>query len=91
MVSGTENFTLRLVLSWLVLFGPVAITGVFLLRSTLKQVFGKNDESWIYPFRVFMAVVGMRMAVKEKKKRLPAEGEKLLEGVIEPKKQWRIW
>ena len=84
--SESTFVTLRLVLSWLVLFGPVAFTGVFLLRSTLKQVFGKNDESWIYPFRVFMAVVGMRMAVEEKKKRLPAEGERLLEGVIEPKK-----
>jgi hypothetical protein len=80
--------TLRLVLSWLVLFGPVAFTGVFVLRSTWKQAFGKNDESWVYPFRVFMAVVGMKMAVErqEKGERLPAEGEKLLEGVIEPKK-----
>jgi hypothetical protein len=78
----------RLVLSWLVLFAPFAFVGALLLRSTLKQAFGKKDQSWAYPFRIFMTVVGMRIAVEHqaKTKRLQAEGENVLEGYIEPKK-----
>jgi hypothetical protein len=78
----------RFVLSWLVLFCPFACVGVLLLRSTFKQIFGRQDESWIYPFRMFMAVVGMRVAAADqaKGKRLPAKGEKLIEGRIEPEK-----
>lgn len=74
--------TLRFVLSWLVLFGPFALVGVWLLRSTLKKIFGKQDEKWIYPFRVFMAVVGVRIAAEQqaKARRLQAENEKMIEG-----------
>lgn len=73
---------LRFVLSWLVLFGPFALTGLWLLRYTLKKTFGKQDERWFYPFRVFMAVVGVRIAVEqqEKARRLQAESEKVIEG-----------
>jgi hypothetical protein len=77
----------RLVLSWLVLFGPFAFAGAFVLHAALKQAFGKQDQSWAYPFRVFMTVVGMRIAAERqtKTKRLRAEGENVLEGTIEPK------
>ena len=55
-------------LSWLVLFFPFACVGAILLRSIFRQAFGKQDESWIYPFRVFMAVVGMRIAAESQTK-----------------------
>jgi O-antigen/teichoic acid export membrane protein len=80
--------TVRLVLSWLVLFAPPACVGVLLLRSTFKQIFGGQDESWLYPFRTFMVVVGMRVAAEKqaKGKRSQPNAEKLLEGYIEPEK-----
>ncbi len=73
---------LRFVLSWLVLFGPFALAGAWLLRSTLKKAFGKHDERSLYPFRVFMAVVGVRIAAEQqaKARRLQAESEKVIEG-----------
>lgn len=73
---------LRFVLSWLVLFGPFALTGLWILRSTLKKAFGKQDERWLYPFRVFMTVVGVKMAAEQqaKTRRLQAENDKVVEG-----------
>jgi hypothetical protein len=73
--------TLRFVLSWLVLFGPFALAGVWMLRYTLKKAFGKQDERWLYPFRVFMAVVSVRIAAEQaRSRRLQAENEKVVEG-----------
>jgi hypothetical protein len=78
---------LGMCLSWLLLFGPLACFGSFILWSTFKQLLGREDRSWIYPVRMFMVIIGMRVAAEARAegKTVRLSERKLLEGETSPK------